>query len=135
VLSPGGGHLCPVKSIAQFAEKAIMDKSDIKDYREYSDLRCKIVSEIREHLKSIKDLDKNAERVMLFLDVLACPYVEQSVRESFLQKYVKQSGQQPLARNDLDAFFAMSKQQYWFVKWENVDLLNSLQKRELRKAY
>jgi hypothetical protein len=107
----------------------------IKDYREYSDLRCKIVSEIREHLKSIKDLDKNAERVMLFLDVLACPYVEQSVRESFLQKYVKQSGQQPLARNDLDAFFAMSKQQYWFVKWENVDLLNSLQKRELRKAY
>lgn len=146
----GDAYLLPAEKISELFESNVQKNNQestcsyfeivsclyyIKDHRKYQELRARIINEIREKLKSVKDLDTNSEKVLLFLDILACPYVEQATREALLQKYIKLLGKPPLDRNELDVLFAADTQKFWFVRWKNVDLLNSLQERELRKTY
>jgi hypothetical protein len=107
----------------------------IKDHDIYSSLRKEIVSDIKVHLSDLRDVSTNAEKALLLLDILACPHLEIQFKEKLVVRLHKDIGQPAPNQADLDAFFAKSDEQYWFVKWKGVDLLNMLQKRELRRAY
>lgn len=107
----------------------------IKNYPKYSALRDEVVSDIKHQLASLKDAETNTEKALLFLDMLACPYLDLKFRQKLLTRLYKDAGQQAPSPADTNAYFTPPGENYWFVKWDKVDLLNTLQKRALRGVY
>ena len=107
----------------------------MKHHQKYSILRDEVVSDIKHQLANLKDAETNTEKALLFLDMLACPYLDLQFREKLLSRLYKDTGLQPPTQADMNAYLKASGEHYWFIKWDKVDLLNTLQKRALRGAY
>jgi hypothetical protein len=108
----------------------------IKDYPQYERLREDILKDVKEYLNDLSDIQKNTEKTLLFLDILCCPYLELQLREKLLLRFYQQTQQgYAICPNDMVEFFASCGEQFWFVKWQKVDILNSLEKKQLRKVY
>lgn len=74
------------------------------------------------------------------LDVLACPHVELSARSQLLREVWPklkeyQSGIGDITKAGAIALVQEIQQQHWFVRWENIDLLNMIEKKELSAVY
>jgi hypothetical protein len=70
---------------------------------------------------------------MTFLDLLACPYVDQQRRLSWLNGFLVSKNIAPgcTIQDVLDDISSP----WWFVNWGEIDLLNMLERRELHAVY
>jgi hypothetical protein len=108
----------------------------IENHPQYARLRRDIVKDVKEHLSNLSDIQTNTEKALLFLDMLSCPYLDLQYREKLLLRFCLQTpGGHAPTPDDLAVYFASCGEQYWFVKWQEVDILNSLEKKQLRKVY
>jgi hypothetical protein len=107
----------------------------IKRHQIYSALHQEVVSDVKLQLASLKDAVTNTEKALLLLDMLACPHLDHQFREKLLFRFYRDTDQKAPTQADVDAYFAACDEQYWFVKWKRVDLLNELQKTALRGPY
>lgn len=105
-----------------------------KDHAVFSEKRHEIESIIKEKFEDGFDLDKDSELAHLFLDVMSCKYISNAVREllykKFLAKFRIVRTNQEI--ND-DLTYLLTK--YWFVKWDQLNNLNLLERKELRTGY
>lgn len=77
----------------------------------------------------------NSEKTYLLLDLLSCPFVPDAKKSLWL-KSLYSVLQKPLPNNaDINAFLAVVCNEHWQIDWQDVDLLNSLEKKELKRAY
>lgn len=82
------------------------------------------------------DLEKDAESVYLFLDLLCCPFVKDSTKEELLSDYLSKF-ESSLDTSDVSVedMLEQLSQTYWFVKWKDVDLIKSLERKALKRPY
>ena len=108
----------------------------IKSFPQYERLRKNILTDLKEHLKDLSDIQKNTEKALLFLDILCCPYLDLQLREKLLLRFYQQTQNgHAITPDEKAAFFSACGDHFWFVKWQEVDILNSLEKKQLRKVY
>lgn len=99
----------------------------------------KIYGEIRESLKrnilaSLEDIDPNkrktnCEYVLLLLDLIVCPYLDNSFKEDILKLFDVDS-------SNTTAIINFKKhQKYWFTKWENFNLAKELNSKISEEVY
>lgn len=69
---------------------------------------------------------KDAEMMMLYLDVITCPYISESTKSTIDGHFDLNSAQ----RNEVRA-----TNNYWFTNWENFDLTLELDKKRARQVY
>lgn len=82
------------------------------------------------------DLLKDAESVYLFLDLLCCPFVKNSTKEEMLSDYFsKFENSLDVTAVSLKSMLEQLSATYWFIKWENLDLLKSLERKALKRPY
>lgn len=106
----------------------------IRDRTKYATLKKKIIAEIEEKLNNLSDVQINTEQAYLLLDLLACPHVEKSRRKKWLKRLYSVSNKAAPTSAEMETHFDQDKG-YWFINWHEVDLLNALERKELRQVY
>jgi esterase/lipase superfamily enzyme len=77
----------------------------------------------------------DTEKACLFLDFLSCPYVEIERKVQVMTNFYKAMKEPTPDCTELQQFFSEKKFPHWFVSWDEIDLLNQLEKKELKQAY
>jgi hypothetical protein len=107
----------------------------IQGHAEYSALRKALNDEIDRRLSDLTDLEKNAEKAYLFLDMLTCPFVTDVRKRLWIDRFCSQFSLPAYTVSEVQEFFAASQQSDWFINWEGVDILTMLQKKEFVRVY
>ena len=107
----------------------------IKDNDKYNDERIAIEGIIKRNLLPINDnISKNSENCHLFLDMICCPYISIETKSELLKSYLayyEPSETGRAAKNIIESISDI----YWFVKWNNLNLVKLLERKELMPAY
>ena len=106
----------------------------IKNNSIYSDIKSKVVANIKIKISNMKNAE-DSESLYLLLDSLTCPYIDKSDRLEMLKNYYSIFETNTPGKVKLDGLLSFMLDNYWFVKWQNVDLLNTLEKKMLNSAY
>jgi hypothetical protein len=101
----------------------------------YRSLRRSLVKAADAKLRNLADIFINSEKAHLFLDMLTCPHIYHTQRRRWIERLYSQMKLSAPSADDLAEFIGNTTAHYWFVNWTEVDLLNSLEKKELKRAY
>lgn len=107
----------------------------IKDNPKYEKIKKDINKYIITKLTLLNDLHIDSEKAYTFLDIISCPYIAKDIKEKLLKLFQQQNGTKVLTQTETDNLISYMETNEWFVKWENIDLLNILEKKELQAVY
>jgi len=107
------------------------------DRPEFVAQRNEIWEIICKRVASEKYLTRDSETVHLLLDTLACPHIEKAKRADLLRDSWKKMGSSMgnIDATEAEATVEEIQHQHWFVRWDGVDLLNMIEKKELSSVY
>ena len=111
----------------------------IKDAPQYSEIKSKVIASVKEKLKDLSDIKIDSEKAYLFIDVIHCPYMPKSLKKCLIDKFyeslgIRDNNKKP-SKNKLEEFINASEKDFWHTNWKEIDLLNSLEKKELTRVY
>lgn len=94
----------------------------------------------KERILSAKQFFKESELVHLLLDILACPHIERSKRAKLVREIWPTLKAQHSAIGGINIASSLElvdeiQAQHWFVRWQDIDLLNMIEKKELSAVY
>jgi hypothetical protein len=107
----------------------------VRDAEKYTKIRRKLIVTAERKLSDLSDILMNAEKAYLFLDLLFCPYVGQKQKKIWIKRYFSNLEMQQPSAIDFKEFDKEMVARHWCINWSEVDLLNSLEKKELKQAY
>lgn len=108
----------------------------IRDSDNYGRLREEVLKAAESMLSDLSDIRMNAEKAHLLLDLLCCPYVPIKRRRAWLKRAHSALGVGQPSAADATTFLSAAISKHWFVNWNAaVDLLTSLERKELKRAY
>lgn len=101
----------------------------IKNIVRYSNVKIKIKEEIKKKLESSNkdNLYKNTELLMLLMDSLTCPYLEESFKYELLCLF----NMNDVAVQTKIIYF----KKYWFIKWNNFNFVNEIESKKSQEVY
>ena len=107
------------------------------DRPEFTDQRNEIWELICKRVSSEKYLNRDSESVHLLLDFLACPHLDRIKRAELLRASWNRIDINlgSISVAEAEALIDEIQQQHWFVRWDGVDLLNMIEKKELSSVY
>lgn len=107
------------------------------DRPEFAAQRNEIWDFICKRVSSEKYLNRDSETVHLLLDSLACPHIDRTKRAKLLRASWSRLGANlgNISVANAEALIDEVQQQHWFVRWDGVDLLNMIEKKELSSVY
>lgn len=101
----------------------------IKNIVRYSNVKIKIKEEIKKKLESSNkdNLYKNTELLMLLMDSLTCPYLEESFKYELLCFF----NMNDIAVQTKIIYF----KKYWFIKWNDFNFVNEIESKKSQEVY
>lgn len=107
-----------------------------KSYEQYSHLVKTLEHIIKQKFNDDFDLKKNSEKAHLFLDLLSCPFVSTAFKLDLLKIfYSVYYSDISITNSELEDKLSLLNQTYWFIKWEGLNLLKQLERKELNSVY
>ncbi|GAB3528739.1 antiviral reverse transcriptase Drt3b [Photobacterium alginatilyticum] len=106
-----------------------------KKHKGFSHLKSDIFKVVDKLFSNIYKIEKSSELAHLFLDCLSCPYIERKEKKKWLRSFYKLKTQQSFDDVTLNNQIDYMENNYWFVNWKEINLLNLLEKKELKTAY
>ncbi|MDE2911572.1 MAG: RNA-directed DNA polymerase [Paracoccaceae bacterium] len=96
--------------------------------------------EAKKRILGSRQFHKESELVHLLLDILACPYIDRAKRAELVRDVwptlkSHHSGVGSISKSVSLELVDEIQRQHWFVRWENIDLLNMIEKKELSAVY
>lgn len=108
----------------------------IRNFPQYSELKKFVIEQIEVHFSDIAEIEIQSELACLFLDAISCPYIEAGRKAKWVQRYAAFSSAAAIPSNfDIHKFVGDCGNRPWFVNWNEIDLLNALERKELKRAY
>lgn len=107
----------------------------IRDSEGYDRIRKSLIAYLRRELLDLKDIFISSEKAHLLFDALGCPYIPSELRKKWMNAIAKKIGLNTLDDVQAEELAQKMTTSYWQVNWADVDLLNSLEKKELKQAY
>ena len=109
-----------------------------KKYSSLSRTRIKVEEELIERLTKdssymtgSKSHFMTSENAHLMLDVMSCPYVNNNIKEKIIKK-VNKFAACTMENTEINDVITQMKSTFWFVDWTQINLLNTLLKKELK---
>ena len=81
---------------------------------------------------SIEDRPSNTEFILLLFDLITCPYLEEP-DNTFKKELISRFGVKGDSSEKVIAF--IKKQKYWFIKWNNFNLLEEINTKSNMEVY
>lgn len=107
----------------------------IKNNQEYDAIKKTIYDRLKIIFRDFTGIETESGVAHLFLDIASCPYINDSFRKKILKKYRNIVGLPKLTEVDEDSQCEYFFNNCWFVNWNNIDLYNTIEKKELKMAY
>ena len=107
----------------------------IKDDAQYNAVRKMILTSVKKQLSNMSDIFISSEKAHLLLDLIGCPYVPKKNRQQWIKAICLRLELPALDPIGLGDVTEQLSKEHWQVNWADVDLLNSLEKKELKQAY
>ncbi|MFC3942960.1 hypothetical protein CCU68_19485 [Pseudomonas gingeri NCPPB 3146 = LMG 5327] len=107
----------------------------IKNKNIYADLHEEILANIDKRLGDLKNIQVEAEQASLWLDAIACPFIPLVRRLKWVRRLYRVVNITAPPRTVINRFLAGTENRYWFTNWHEVDLLNALERKELKQVY
>jgi hypothetical protein len=101
----------------------------------YAALRAKLLIHVSDRLADLSTIDESSEQTHLLLDCLSCPHIDDRSKRLWISALYATKGRALPPGSEIDSFIAESSSWPWFIDWTDLDLLNSLEKKELKRAY
>ncbi|MPS78653.1 MAG: RNA-directed DNA polymerase [Achromobacter sp.] len=139
----GNNHLLPADVIDELFVSAgkltyftiVSSLFYVRDSDVYQDLREKLLDAAAEKLSDLSDILMNSEKAHLLLDLLSCPYVPNKQKATWIKSLFKNFQITQPTKADIQEFLTGISTSHAQVDWKDIDLLNSLEKKELKQAY
>lgn len=107
----------------------------IKDNAQYNSTQVLINQSLDRHLRDLVDIKIDAEKASIFLDAITCPYIDSDRKSKYIKRFHRDNGLRIPNDQQISGFLKKSATLYWFVNWKEIDLLNMLEKKELKEVY
>lgn len=139
----GSNHLLPPEIIDELFVRAgkltyftiVASLFYVRDSNVYQELRKTLLDAAIEKLSDLSDILMSSEKAHLLLDLLSCPYVPDKQKTAWIKNLFKSLQFAQPSKSDLQVFLAGISTSHAQVDWKDIDLLNSLEKKELKQAY
>jgi len=95
----------------------------------------KVIRSIDIHLSDLSEITRDSEMACLFLDMMSCPYIHSGRKKLWIKRLYAALSQTMPPAQEVEDFISLATQNYWFVNWRQLDLLSSLERKELKRAY
>ena len=111
-----------------------------RDKASFCDHTNAAFDEAKRKILATEQFYNESELVHLLLDILACPYVDRSrrgqlIRDVWPKLGKRRAGIGRITKSRAEQLADEIQKQHWFVSWEDIDLLNMIEKKELRAVY
>jgi len=107
----------------------------IGDNVAYDKIKDDLIDKINFKLIDGNAIQECSERALLFLDVMSCPYIDIKHKRVWVRSIAKELQEASPTNAEIDVYIQHETSNPWFVDWLNVDLLNLLEKKQLKKSY
>ena len=137
----GREYMLPLSTVGKiFSDKEsyydlVVSLFYIRDSPCYDSLRSQILSRIDIALQDLSNVQVDTEQACLMLDVFSCPYIDNKRKKKLVDRLCQSLGSPKPSKDEFDVFLTFCSSSYWFVNWREVDLLNALERKELRQVY
>lgn len=101
----------------------------------YVHSKSRVLSLIRESLSDLTDVDVNAEKAYLFLEMLGCPEFSIDEKARWMSNVAATLQLAKPSRKEVKEGVEAIWGPEGALHWESVDLLTALEKKELKRAY
>lgn len=102
---------------------------------QYEEVRTKVLKAVSAKLRNLTDILMNSEKAYLFLDMLSCPFIPELTKRHWVKSLFSVLKKTAPTTAELTTFLTAANTTHWQIDWADVDLLNSLEKKELKQAY
>lgn len=106
----------------------------IRNSDQYPSIKKKLYKYLRLQFSSMKDVFTSSEKAHLYLDMIGCPYICSSDKEQWISEMADILIPNRTPINSKKAAVELETQK-WHVNWQDTDLLNLLEKKELKQSY
>lgn len=107
----------------------------VRDDQRYDCIREALLTSAREKLRDMSNILIDGEKAYLLLDLLSCPFVPDGKKKQWVTSLYKVLKKPLPSPTEMQAFLGAATSTHAHVDWADVDLLNSLEKKELKQAY
>jgi hypothetical protein len=107
----------------------------IKNLEAYSPTKTIVERGIDLSLRDLSDLSTNTEKACIFLDSISCPYLDDDRKSKYVKRFYRSIGQKIPNDQQINGFLKKALTMPWFINWTEIDLLNMLEKKELKEVY
>lgn len=107
----------------------------IKNIDIYAETKSIIERKIDLFLRDLSDVPIYSEKACIFLDSISCPYLDDDRKAKYLKRLYRDLGQSVPTDQQIGGFLKKSGTMCWFINWTEIDLLNMLEKKELKEVY
>jgi hypothetical protein len=107
----------------------------IKSGANYSFIRKWISDSIEQIANRKTSVRDDAEKALTLLDFIGCPYIDFQRRVSWARVLLQQLGLPTADMTAVEVLVKDFESLPWFVDWKEIDLLNLLERKELRAVY
>lgn len=103
---------------------------------EYPNARRELLSQINKILIDLSDVRKSSEKTYLLLDMIGCPYVSNRDKRVWIKSACKAlSIGGNLPNIQVDSCISAWQVGHSYINWNDLDILNALEKKELKRSY
>lgn len=107
-----------------------------KDHAAYATARESLFKIALNRLNENFNLQQESEQAHIFLDLICCPYLNADIRIEILKKYLSiYESNETFTNDSIAALVTELEDNFWFVKWKNLDLVRLLERKELKSVY
>jgi len=107
----------------------------IRDDTRYAKVLKGIIGTANNKLRDLSDIRVDTEKAHLLTDLLSCPFVHDAEKVRWINRLYSHLNKPSPSASDVNNFLSQEQNKFWFVNWREVDLLNILEKKELKQAY
>lgn len=107
----------------------------IKDHQQYSITKEKTLKILDNKLQNMSKILSNTEQACLLLDSLTCPHIDRKRKSKYITRLCTALQITKPNQQAVSDFISDYASEYWFINWREVDLLNALERKELRQVY
>ncbi|HVR52046.1 MAG TPA: hypothetical protein VMS38_20085, partial [Pseudorhodoferax sp.] len=107
----------------------------VRDNMQYKAIRRALIRIASSKIGNLSKVLSDSESAHLLLDLLTCPFVPEKKKIAWIQALHKSLSKAQPSSTDMAKYLAASASTHSQVDWSDIDLLNSLEKKELKQAY
>lgn len=107
----------------------------VKNIGHYSGIKGVLLSKASQKLSDLSDIFMSSEKSYLLLDLLSCPYVPVNKKQKWIKRAFKTFKERQPSNNEISSFLSNAVDFTSNVNWVDLDLLNSLERKELNATY